>query len=75
RTRHALGAVAREVAIEKGRPVPEKSEAGLPLPLDKSIYISVQPLALSPAHRETKAIERYRFRLHLFQLAIASPHP
>ena len=40
RTRHALGAVAREVAIEKGRPVPEKSEAGLPLPLDKSIYIS-----------------------------------
>ena len=41
RTRHALGAAAREVAIEKGGPVPEKPEAGLPLPLDKSIYISV----------------------------------
>ena len=48
RTRHALGAVAREVAIEKGGPVPEKSEAGPPLPLDKSIYISVELVGEHP---------------------------
>ena len=37
----ALGAAAREVAVEEDRPVTKKSEAGLYYPLDKTLYISV----------------------------------